>query len=70
MPWSCIMKNTSKARCRIEYSGWDVAWEVGAKAGIDSDGGKANTDPGLPMTSGFGGLGLEGIVGNEDSDGV
>ncbi|MED6220311.1 hypothetical protein PIB30_043669 [Stylosanthes scabra] len=45
--------------------------EVGAKAGIDSEGGKAMTDPpGLAMESGFGGLGLEGIVGNEDSEGV
>ncbi|XP_020991627.1 uncharacterized protein LOC110278063 [Arachis duranensis] len=45
--------------------------EEGARAGIDSEGGKAITDPpGLVMESGFGGLGLEGIVGNEDSEGV
>lgn len=27
----------------------------------------ARTGPGAPIASGFGGLGLEGIVGNEDS---
>ena len=43
--------------------------EDGAIAGIDSEGGKAKTDPGLLVTSGLGGLGLEGIVGIEDSDG-
>lgn len=57
------------ARCKIVHCGRDAPWEDGAKAGIATDGGKADTDPGLPKTSGLGGLGLEGIVGNEDSDG-
>ncbi|KAF1878334.1 hypothetical protein Lal_00047001 [Lupinus albus] len=47
----------------------DAPLETGAGAGVDTDGGKADTDPGLPKTSMLGGLGLEGMVGNEDSDG-
>ncbi|RDX69040.1 Protein NETWORKED 3A, partial [Mucuna pruriens] len=50
-------------------SGKDAAREDGAKAGMDPKGGKAKTDPGLLVTSGLGGLGLEGIVGIVDSDG-
>ncbi|MED6132149.1 hypothetical protein PIB30_016571 [Stylosanthes scabra] len=61
-------KDSCKVNIKLESL---KAMEVGAKAGIDSSGGKAITDPpGLAMESGFGGLGLEGIVGNEDSEGV
>ncbi|OIV91299.1 hypothetical protein TanjilG_01830 [Lupinus angustifolius] len=63
------MQITIMPRCKIVYSGSDAPLENGAGAGVDTDGGKADTDPGLPKTSMLGGLGLEGIVGNEDSDG-
>lgn len=60
------------ARCKIENIGRDAPWEEGAKAGdidSDSDGGKVEPGPWWVEISGFGGLGLEGIVGNEESDG-
>lgn len=37
------------------------------ESGNDPNGESANTGPGAPIASGFGGLGLEGIVGNEES---
>lgn len=60
------------ARCEIENIGRDAPWEEGDKAGdidSDSDGGEAEPGPWWDEISGFGGLGLEGIVGNEESDG-
>lgn len=37
------------------------------ESGRSSSGGSATPGPGAAITSGFGGLGLEGIVGIEDS---
>ncbi|OIW12703.1 hypothetical protein TanjilG_24636 [Lupinus angustifolius] len=54
-------------RCRIVNTGKDAPLEAGAGAGIDTYGGKTAIDP--LLASELGGLGLEGIVGNEDSDG-
>lgn len=40
------MHNSTIARWEIEYSERDEPWEEGAKAGINSDGGKAKSVPG------------------------
>lgn len=62
------MKITSKCKARYETEmrGWEEAWE---EAGMDANGGKAKTEPGVVKTWGFGGLGLEGIIGKEESVG-
>ena len=59
-------KNQQKLKNRASFRGPD---EVAEEAGKDPDGGKVIPGPGATKASGFGGLGLEGMVGSEDSAG-
>ncbi|KAF2298577.1 hypothetical protein GH714_024177 [Hevea brasiliensis] len=68
---SCIKQNTSKPRKHTaRFKGTDELREVAEEASKDPDGDIANTGPGAgSIRSGFGGLGLEGMVGSDDSAG-
>lgn len=59
-------KNQKNAKNRTSFRGSDEAAEEASK---DPDGENAIPGPGAAASSGFGGLGLEGMVGSEDSDG-
>ncbi|KAJ0052821.1 hypothetical protein Pint_01064 [Pistacia integerrima] len=63
---SCIKQNSRKPRKIANFNG---AAETEEETGKDPNGDKANSGPGAIITSGFGGLGLEGIVGRDDSVG-
>lgn len=60
------MQTTSKIRKATSFRGWGDATETEDEAGKDPDGGNAKSGPGAAITSGFGGLGLDGIVGSDD----
>ncbi|EEF41650.1 conserved hypothetical protein [Ricinus communis] len=69
---SCSKQNTIRPRkCKAKHRIADEVKEVADEAGKDPDGEIPNTGPGASglIISGFGGLGLEGMVGSEDSAG-
>lgn len=63
---SSIRRNRSKPSKAAKFIGTVATEEEAVKA---SAGGKAIPGPGASKSSGFGGPGLEGIVGSEDSVG-
>ena len=69
IPGSCIMQEASNPNNTTKFRGPDGAIETVEDSGKVPDGGKAESGPGATVTSGFGGLWLEGIVGTDDSDG-
>ena len=65
----CIHQYAAKpAKTVFEYE--TKILDAAEEAGNDSYGGKAESGPGAPKSSGFGGLGLEGMVGMDDPVGV
>ena len=68
IPESCIVnQNPRKQRKRSVDE--DELRENAEESGKSPDGETAKPGPGAAMASGFGGLGLEGMVGSEDSAG-
>lgn len=63
------MQAASNPNNTTKFRGPDGAIETVEDSGKVPDGGKAESGPGATVTSGFGGLWLEGIVGTDDSDG-
>ncbi|KAL6968420.1 hypothetical protein U1Q18_034223 [Sarracenia purpurea var. burkii] len=53
-----------------EFRGLDMAGATEEGAGKNPDGEMPTLGPGATVSSGFGGLGLEGMVGNDESDGA
>lgn len=62
-------EQTIKPRNKITFRGRDEVTGDEWETGRDPDGAKANPGPGATVSSGFGGLGLDGMVGRDDSAG-
>ncbi|KAJ7977495.1 Major capsid protein [Quillaja saponaria] len=66
IPVSCTMKITSKPRWTTKLRDQFEVRATVDEVGRGSDGGRAKPGPPAAVESGFGVLGLEGIMGNEE----
>lgn len=70
IPEGCTKQNTSKPRKTAKFKGPDEVRDTEEQAGKEPDGEIDDpAGPGASTSSGFGGLGFEGMVGIDDSVG-
>nr|DAD37925.1 TPA_asm: hypothetical protein HUJ06_008566 [Nelumbo nucifera] len=69
MPKSCVCQNTTRPRNIAQFRGPTELRELEDEAGKEWDGESPESGPNETISSGFGGLGLEGMVGRDDTVG-